>query len=117
VAELFRRLAVLRQRFFELLFDAHGIGGGARPEFPQRVPIALAPSDQSLMGFPALAEEGDDASASWPRGAASSQSMMRARGPGATHMMIAAARFFAGCWKFNVRCRKFTDGSVVRPFC
>jgi hypothetical protein len=60
VAELFRRLAVLRQRFFELLFDAQGIGGGACPEFPQRVPIALAPSDQSLRVFPALAEESDD---------------------------------------------------------
>ena len=60
VAELFRRLAVLRQHFFELLFDAQGIDGGARPEFPQRMAVALAPSDQSLMVFPALAEEGDD---------------------------------------------------------
>src|ERR1700730_3824515 len=44
-----RRLAVRRQRLFELLFDAEGVGGGARPEFPQRMTIALAPSDQSLM--------------------------------------------------------------------
>src|SRR5664279_3213259 len=58
---LFCRLAVLRQRLFELLLDAQGIGRGARPEFPQRMPIALAPSDQSLRVFPARAEEGDDA--------------------------------------------------------
>jgi hypothetical protein len=38
---LCRRLAVRRQRLFELLFDAEGISGGARPEFPQGVPIAL----------------------------------------------------------------------------
>ena len=38
---LSRRLAVLRQGLLERLFDAEGIGGGARPEFPQRVPIAL----------------------------------------------------------------------------
>jgi len=61
VAELFRRLAVLRQHFFELLFDAQGIGRGARPEFPQGMPIALAPSDQSLMVFSAPAEKGGDA--------------------------------------------------------
>jgi hypothetical protein len=54
-------LAVLRQRLFEFLFDAEGIGGGARPEFPQRMPIALAPEEKSLGVFPALAEEGDDA--------------------------------------------------------
>jgi hypothetical protein len=60
-AELFCRRAVRRQRLFELLFDAEGSGGGTGPEFPQRMPIALAPSDQSLMVFPALAEEGDDA--------------------------------------------------------
>jgi hypothetical protein len=59
---LCRRLAVRRrQRFFELLFDAEGVGGGARPEFPQRMPVALAPCDQSLRVFPALTEEGDDA--------------------------------------------------------
>ena len=58
---LFCRLAVRRQRLFELLFDTEGVGGCARPEFPQRVPIALAPSDQSLMVFSALADEGDDA--------------------------------------------------------
>ena len=58
---LCRRLAVLRQRLFELLFDAESIGGGARPEFPQRMPIALAPEEKSLMVFPALAEEGDNA--------------------------------------------------------
>jgi hypothetical protein len=35
---------------------------GARAQnFPQGVPIALAPSDQSLMVFSAFAEEGDDA--------------------------------------------------------
>ena len=56
-----RRLAVLRQRLLELLFDAEGIGGGACPEFPQRVQIALAPEEQSLRVFPARAEEGDDA--------------------------------------------------------
>ena len=32
---LFCRLAVRRQRLFELLFDTEGVGGGARPEFPQ----------------------------------------------------------------------------------
>ena len=57
----FRRLAVLRQRLFEFLFDAEGIGGGVRPEFPQRMPVALLPCDQSLRVFPALTEEGDDA--------------------------------------------------------
>ncbi len=39
---LFRRLAVLRQRLLELLFDAEGVGGGARPEFPQGMAIARA---------------------------------------------------------------------------
>jgi hypothetical protein len=52
---------VLRQRLFELLFDAEGIGGGARPEFSQRVPIALAPEEKSLRVFPTRAEEGDNA--------------------------------------------------------
>ena len=41
--------------------DAEGIAGGARPEFPQRMPVALAPCDQSLRVFPVLTEEGDDA--------------------------------------------------------
>jgi hypothetical protein len=58
---LCRRLAVLRQRLFELLFDAEGIGGGARPEFPQGMPVALVPENKSLRVFPALAEERDDA--------------------------------------------------------
>jgi hypothetical protein len=80
--------------------------------------IPLAPSDQSLMVFSALAEKCDDAvgelaEGAASRGPASSQSMRRAD---ATHMAIPAARFFAGCWKFNVRCWKFTDGSAVRPF-
>jgi putative transposase len=56
-----RRHAVLRRSFFELLFDAERVGRGARPEFPQRIPVALAPGDLSLMIFPALAEKGDDA--------------------------------------------------------
>jgi hypothetical protein len=58
---LCRRLVDLGQRLLELLFDAECIGGGARLEFPQGMPIALAPSDQSLMVFSALAEEADDA--------------------------------------------------------
>jgi hypothetical protein len=69
-------------------------------------------------------------SASWPRGtasrgAASSQSMISAPWPPirsrrsrvATNMEIAAARFLAGCWRFKVGRRKFTDGCAVRPFC
>jgi hypothetical protein len=43
LGELFRRLAVRRQRLPELLFDAQNIGGGARPDFAQRILIALAP--------------------------------------------------------------------------
>jgi hypothetical protein len=54
---------------FELLLDAEGVGGGACPEFPQGMAIALAPADQSLMVFPALAEEGDDAVSELSRGA------------------------------------------------
>jgi hypothetical protein len=34
---------------------------GARPEFPQGIPITLAPEKKSLRVFPALTEEGDDA--------------------------------------------------------
>jgi hypothetical protein len=88
--ELCRRLAVLRQRLLELLFDAERVGGGARLEFPQGMAIALAPKEKSMMIFSALAKA--MRSASWPRG-------------------------FAGCWKFNVWCWKFNDGSAVRPFC
>jgi hypothetical protein len=40
---LCRRLAALRQHLFELLL-AERVGGGARPEFPQRMPIARAPA-------------------------------------------------------------------------
>jgi hypothetical protein len=58
---LCRRLAVLCQRLFEFLFDAEGIGRGARPEFPQGMQIALAPSDKSLRVFPTFADEGDNA--------------------------------------------------------
>jgi hypothetical protein len=28
-----------------------------------------------------------------------------------------AVRLLAGCWKFKVGRRKFTDGCAVRPFC
>src|ERR1700732_1101676 len=51
----------LRQLLLELLLDAEGIGRGACPEFPQRMPIVLAPAHETLMVFPALAEKGDDA--------------------------------------------------------
>jgi hypothetical protein len=30
---------------------------------------------------------------------------------------IAVARLLAGCWRFKVGCRKFTDGCAVQPFC
>ena len=33
----------------------------------------------------------------------------RRRGPGATNMELAGARFVAGCWKFKVEYRKFTQ--------
>jgi hypothetical protein len=61
VAALFRWFGVRGQRPLEFLFDAQGIGGGARPEFPQGMQIAFAPGDQSLRVFPARAEKGDDA--------------------------------------------------------
>jgi CheY-like chemotaxis protein len=35
----------------------------------------------------------------------------------ATQSEIAVVRLLAGCRKFNVECRKFTDGCAVRPFC
>jgi|GEM_PF-3801372 len=35
----------------------------------------------------------------------------------ATHREVAVVQLLAGCWKFKVGCRKFTDGSAVRPFC
>jgi hypothetical protein len=49
-AELWCRLVVLGQHLFEHLFDAESVVG-RRPEFPQGMPIALAPSDQSLIVF------------------------------------------------------------------
>jgi hypothetical protein len=39
---LFCRLAGLRQRLFEFLFDAERVGGGTCPKFPQGMAIALA---------------------------------------------------------------------------
>ena len=42
VDALFRLLVVMRQRLFEFLLDAERVSRGARPEFPQGVPIALA---------------------------------------------------------------------------
>jgi hypothetical protein len=50
LGRLFRQLSVLRQRLFELLFHFEGIGGGARPKFPQRMPVALAPEEKSASG-------------------------------------------------------------------
>ena len=42
------RLFVRRQRLFELLLEAEGIGRGACPEFPQGMAIALAPECNGL---------------------------------------------------------------------
>jgi hypothetical protein len=41
----------------------------------------------------------------------------RRHGPGATHMAIVVVRIVAGCWKFKVGRRKFTDGCAVRFLC
>jgi hypothetical protein len=100
------------------------------------MPIALAPEEKSLTVFPALAEESANAVGELAEGygfeargvepvddecifapdpfEAFARRSAR-RDP--THLAIAVARFFAGCWKFNVRCRKFTDGRAWRPFC
>ena len=43
------------------LVDAESITGGACPEFPQGMPVALAPGREREQIAPALAEEGDDA--------------------------------------------------------
>jgi hypothetical protein len=101
---LFRRLAVLGQRVFEFLFDAERVGGGACPEFPERMPIALAPGDEGLGAFP---EKGDDAVGELAVIQAARRDAQRDR-RGAVP---------PGCWKFNLGCRKFTDGCACRPFC
>src|ERR1700730_7730660 len=78
------------------------------------MPIALAPSDQSLLVFPA---QGDDAVTSWPRGAASSQSMMRAqRGPGATNMELAGRDFSPDAGNSNGGAGNLLTGAPAGPF-
>ena len=110
---LFCRLAVLRRRLFELLFEPGRVGGGARPEFPQGMPIALALEEKSLMICPAFVEEADDAVGQLAEGRGVKPSMMRRRGPGATNMEL-AGRGSTGCWKFKVGRWKFTDRCAVR---
>src|ERR1700730_1142286 len=112
--------------------------GGARPEFPQRMPVALAPWDQSLRVFPALTEEGDDAVGELAEGhrvegrgvepvdderAVAADRSRRSRvAPSAagrrdaTQMALAAARFLAGCWKFKGGCQRIYRRCAVRPF-
>jgi len=105
--ELFCRLAVLRQRLLEFLFDAEGIGGRARPEFPQRMQIALPPGDQrpERPPLPPIRSRRSRVAPS-PAGRRD-----------ATHIALAAARFFAGCWKFKMGCLKFTDARAGRLSC
>ena len=78
----------MRQRFFELLFDAERVGGGARPEFPQRIPIARPPGDQRPERPPLPPNR---------------SRRSRVRGParhGAQRDRV--ARFVARCWRFKV---------------
>ena len=60
LGELLCEAAVLRQRLFDLLFDAERVVGGSRPKFTKRMAIALAPGDDGLSVGAARADEGDD---------------------------------------------------------
>jgi hypothetical protein len=65
--------------------------------------------EERLLGLQLLAER-----KAW---VAVHDSLQEARAWRDTTYRIAAARFLAGCWKFKVGCRKFTDACAVKLFC